>query len=368
MKTPFSEAMAHALDQTRGGSLMDATRTVQRALSGSAESDDTAAAPEMKEINPRGNNDATGGEKRPAASHRPRRRLSAVLSGFAAGHAGPARGRQPELPEGATYVRRQFSGPGGSRAYTVYVPANLPDGAQGLVLMLHGCTQSADDFACGTGMNAVAERRGVIVVYAEQGRDANPQGCWNWFNPGDQKAGAGEPEILAGLATSVAQEFSVPADRIFAAGLSAGGAMAAILGVTHPEVFRAVGVHSGLAHGAAHDVPSAFAAMQGRSAGSGAAPAVPVIVFHGSADTTVAPKNAARIAGRGPGSVTQDRGQMNGRRVRVQTSGDGQSEVWAIDGLGHAWSGGQPKGSYTDAKGPDASAEMLRFFMDTARR
>jgi poly(hydroxyalkanoate) depolymerase family esterase len=228
--------------------------------------------------------------------------------------------------------------------------------------MLHGCTQDADDFARGTGMNAVAERHGLIVAYPEQGRAENPQACWNWFRPSDQVSGRGEPEVLAGLARALTAEFGTDPARVFAAGLSAGGAMAAILGVTHPEVFRAVGVHSGLPHGAAKDVLSAFAAMRGE-AGAGTVPTVPVIVFHGSADATVAPVNGARLF-RAAGDTIEARGTTGGRSWTRQQSVS--AEHWLIDGAGHAWSGGSTEGSYADAAGPDASAEMVRFFLDAA--
>jgi poly(hydroxyalkanoate) depolymerase family esterase len=277
------------------------------------------------------------------------------------------------MPEGARYETRSFSCAAGSRDYLLYVPAALPEGPQGLVLMLHGCTQDADDFARGTDINRMAERYGFIVAYPEQTRAHNPQACWNWFRPGDQGPGRGEPEILASLARDLVAEFGIARGRVFAAGLSAGGGMAAILGITHPEVFSAIGVHSGLPHGAAHDVISAFAAMRGDAA-SGPARSRPVrtIVFHGSADPTVHPSNADRIIeAAAAGSrvvVSHEIGRSRGGRTWSRTiastpDGTALTEDWRIEGAGHAWSGGVAEGSYTDPTGPDASEEMARFFM-----
>jgi poly(3-hydroxybutyrate) depolymerase len=195
--------------------------------------------------------------------------------------------------------------------------------------------------------------------------------CWNWFRPGDQRRGGGEPEILAGIAREVAQEFGVDARRTFVAGLSAGGAMAHVLAATYPDVFGAAGVHSGLAHGAASDVASAFAAMQGGAEGSRSAVSGPLIVFHGTADATVHPANARHVVGDIAGGDLIEGAAGGGRRYTraVGTRAHGSAvELWLVDGAGHAWSGGRPEGSYTDASGPDASAEMVRFFLDQAVR
>jgi poly(hydroxyalkanoate) depolymerase family esterase len=242
----------------------------------------------------------------------------------------------------------------------------LPDGPQGLIIMLHGCTQDADDFARGTGMNAIAERHGLIVAYPEQPRSENMQSCWNWFRPSDQRAGHGEPELLARLARSLTAEFGLDPSRVFVAGLSAGGAMAAILGVTHPDVFHAIGVHSGLPHGVASDVVSAFSAMR-EDPGAGRALHVPAIVFHGSSDATVSPANGDRIfRSAALGATTLEEGTTAGRTwQRRRAEG---AEFWLIEGAGHAWTGGSRTGSYADAAGPDASAEMVRFFLAQAAK
>jgi poly(hydroxyalkanoate) depolymerase family esterase len=221
-------------------------------------------------------------------------------------------------------------------------------------------------------MNDLAETHRLIVAYPSQTRVENPAACWNWFRPGDQNRERGEPAILAGLAESVAVEYGVPPGRVFVAGLSAGGAMAAVLGATWPDLFAAIGVHSGLAHGSASDVVSAFAAMRGEIAtprGPSGSGAPDVIVFHGSADRTVHPSNARHVAGAADRPAHRESGVSPGGRrydrlVTDATDGNPRVECWMVDGAGHAWSGGRPEGSYTDATGPDASAEMVRFFLD----
>ncbi|MEX1199141.1 MAG: PHB depolymerase family esterase, partial [Pseudohongiellaceae bacterium] len=281
-------------------------------------------------------------------------------------------------PEGAQFLSATHQGKNGSRAYRTYVPASTDAGVTGIVMMLHGCTQNPEDFAIGTGMNALADRDGFVVIYPEQSRGANAQTCWNWFSPGDQRRDRGEPDILAGIARKAMSEHDVPQSRTFVAGLSAGAAMAVILGQTHPDVFAAVGAHSGLPYGAAKDVASAFAAMAGQGQGRNTndkAEDTRTIAFHGSADSTVHPANGAAIirdaerAGPSQTLQTTRNGNASGRAYSVALSmgQDGQShlEHWVIDGLGHAWSGGQSGGSYTDPKGPDASAEMIRFFFNS---
>ena len=266
----------------------------------------------------------------------------------------------------------------GSRDYRLFLPSTISEGAKGLVLMLHGCTQNPDDFACGTDMNSHAEKSGLIVVYPHQTRAQNAQGCWNWFRPQDQRAEAGEAALLAALVEAVAAEFAVPQGGIFAAGLSAGGAMAATLAAVHPTLFAAVGVHSGLPHGAAHDVPSAFAAMRGQGGRTkaGGDGSVRMIIFHGTADATVHPSNAEKlVSAAGPalrGASRRENGKSAGGRSYSCTVVEGRDgtpliESWRIEGATHAWSGGRPDGSYTDPAGPDASAEMVRFFLNRAK-
>jgi poly(hydroxyalkanoate) depolymerase family esterase len=284
----------------------------------------------------------------------------------------PARAPVP-VPDGARYEERTFANAAGSRTYKVYVPSGYTGQALPLVVMLHGCTQSPDDFALGTGMNALAEEHTFLVAYPGQPQSANMQKCWNWFNAGDQTREGGEPSLIAGIARAVVQEFSADPARVYAAGLSAGGAAAAILAATHPDVFAAVGVHSGLAHGSARDMPSAFAAMKGGGAvRARGGPAVPTIVFHGDADRTVHPVNADQVVAQAsPGGALRTvvtHGEAPGgmaytRTVQADGSGREILEQWVLHGAGHAWSGGSASGTYTDPRGPDASRAMLRFFL-----
>ena len=279
---------------------------------------------------------------------------------------------EPALPQGARFDRDTFSNASGRRDYWVYVPSKQSEQPAGLLMMLHGCTQSPVDFANGTDMNRIAEDHNLIVVYPAQSRGANMQSCWNWFGPADQERGAGEPAILAGLSQQLQREHNIADGRTFVAGLSAGAAMAVILGRTYPDVFAAVGAHSGLPYKSARDVSSAFATMGGNVSGSPSVVTnpVPTIVFHGTTDSTVNASNGQRIAdeARPSGTEVLDDGITNGRNYARSTvlSMDGKAtmEHWRIDGLGHAWSGGDAAGSYTDTSGPSASVEMVRFFLD----
>lgn len=285
-----------------------------------------------------------------------------------------APGRTPA--EKGEFLHATYSNAHGKRDYRLYLPVGYDAAgpARPLILMLHGCTQSAEDFAAGTRMNLLADRHGFLVAYPQQIGKANHAKCWNWFRPEDQRGDAGEPAILAGIVRQIAHDHRVDVGRVFVAGLSAGAAMAVILGHTHPDLIRAVGVHSGLPYASAHDVPSAFAAMQGRSAAPrpqpAYGPAVPMILFHGDEDRTVAASNAdALVAGAvRPGQRTHTEtgrapgGQAYTRQVVSDEAGRLRLERWTVHGAGHAWSGGDPAGSYTDPAGPDASAAMVDFF------
>ncbi len=379
MNTDFAAAMRRALKQTRAGNPLDATRNLQAAL-GKVSGDERArrATPATTAESRHG----TGSDRTPRRSLRDvvdslssnRSRIKAFERSGMRGASAP-----PPVPKGARYETRAYSCPAGARDYRLYVPAARPDGPQGLVLMLHGCTQNPDDFARGTAMNAQAERHGLILAYPAQTQAENPSACWNWFRPGDQRRGAGEPAILAGLAGDLVSEFRVKHSHVFVAGLSAGGAMAAVMGETYPELFAAVGVHSGLPYGSASDVVSAFAVMRGEANGAGHADRRRgksrmnrTIVFQGTADATVNSSNAARIIEgtsamggselRREGRVPGGRGYM--RTVTLAPDGKPLTELWMVEGAGHAWSGGSASGSFTDPTGPDASAEMVRFFLD----
>ncbi len=276
-----------------------------------------------------------------------------------------------KVPDGARFEDCEYATAAGTRNYKVYVPSSYRGDALPLVVMLHGCTQDPEDFAAGTGMNDLAEELGFLVVYPAQSQAANMSRCWNWFNVGEQQRNGGEPSLIAGITREVMQTYAVRADQVYVAGLSAGGACASIMGATHPDLFAAIGVHSGLACGAARDVPSAFSAMKQGSPGRGGKSPVPTIVFHGDSDQTVHPANAESVIAHSKARATLDaievEGEANGRSYTRTTHVDGEGRVlleqWSLHGAGHAWSGGNAAGSYTDPKGPNASREMVRFFL-----
>ncbi|MCJ2118817.1 PHB depolymerase family esterase [Methylobacterium sp. J-001] len=295
--------------------------------------------------------------------------------GFAGGSVQPGKAAAT-VPEGARFEDRVFTA-AGSRRYKVFVPSGYTGQALPVLLMLHGCTQNPDDFAAGTQMNRLAEEQTFLVAYPEQPQSANMQRCWNWYAAGDQARDGGEPALLAGIARAVVDEFSADPDRVYAAGLSAGGAAAAILAATYPDLFAAVGVHSGLACGSARDVASAFAAMKGQGGAPGRnRQAVPTIVFHGDVDRTVHPANGDQVVAQAMAvtglAETVERGTSPGgvaytRTVRSDGAGQARLEYWVLHGAGHAWSGGSPDGSFTEPRGPDASRAMVRFFLGHAR-
>jgi poly(hydroxyalkanoate) depolymerase family esterase len=292
---------------------------------------------------------------------------------------GPRLPAAPELSDSHSeqFIAGHFGVGTAARDYKLYVPPAASAAGVGpfpLVVMLHGCTQSPDDFAAGTRMNEAAREQGMFVLYPAQSKRANPQGCWNWFKHGHQTRGRGEPALLAAMVRHIASQYAVDPARVYVAGLSAGGAMAAILGQTYPEIFAAIGVHSGLPAGTAHDLPSALEAMKGgRSPDKGTpGPRVPTIVVHGDADDTVHPDNGFHLyavsSPEGMTTETQSGREPSGREwtrhLQRDAAGKVVAEYWVIHGTGHAWSGGSTRGSYTDPKGPDATAAMLRFFLE----
>ena len=283
------------------------------------------------------------------------------------------------LPDGARFEERSFTNEAGNRGYKLYVPSSYKGEPVALMVMLHGCTQSPDDFAAGTRMNEIAEEERFLVAYPAQTQAANASRCWNWFSADDQQRDRGEPSLIAGITHQIMRDYRVDPARVYVAGLSAGGAAAAIMGSVYPDLYAAVGVHSGLACGAAKDMPSAFTAMRnggtlqaksgfGRRGGQRPAP---TIVFHGDGDKTVHPVNGDQIIAQSGAGTNLQKTTFQGvaaggmtftRSVLTDEAGFPMLEKWTLHGAGHAWSGGSEAGSYTDPRGPDASREMLRFF------
>ena len=346
-------SMIDALRLTRAGNLAEATTLIRDALSG-----------------------GTSLGKNPLVSEQSAGPVIDLVPECVTIRAKPGREKGPSTPE-ERFEARRHTGAVGVIEYMLYRPTSYAPGMP-LVVMLHGCTQSPEDFARGTAMNSLAEELGFLVAYPRQTQAANQQKCWNWFRPSDQQRDRGEPALIAGLTRDIISAEHVDSARVYVAGLSAGGASAAIMAEAYPDLFAAVGIHSGLACGAAHDLPSALAAMKrGGSSSSGARRSVPVITFHGDSDRTVGEVNARKIVQRATeaieASVTVERetGTAGGRRYTRSLSRDETGRVmieqWTIAGAGHAWSGGDPGGSYADAAGPNASREMLRFFLGHRR-
>ncbi|MGY8683342.1 PHB depolymerase family esterase [Bradyrhizobium sp. UFLA05-153] len=365
---------------TRSGQLVEATALLQCMLRGENAPDVTA--PSTHRVASTQGKPPTIDAKAHAAEARSPQ-LTAVdlaknLPGL--GLRGTLRRAPPSMadtvPEGARFVEGSYGNAAGSRAYRLFIPSGYHGQAIPLVIMLHGCTQSPEDFAAGTRMNFIAEEQTCFVAYPAQRAEANQATCWNWFRPGDQQRGGGEPSLIAGITRQIIGDLSVDPNRVYVAGLSAGAAAAAIMGSTYGDLYAAIGIHSGLACGAATDLPSALIAMTqggGSAAMPGDGPPIPTIVFHGDRDTTVHSKNGGRIVRQSIGgtstTVKAHRGRVPGghaytRTVHTDLGGRGILEHWEIHGAGHAWSGGSPAGSYTDPDGPDATREMLRFFLE----
>ena len=424
--------MGEATQLVRNGQLADATRVIQQTLGGAVA---------------RHSNNPGGVSSAAAPAHTAAAPLPAPVAGQpAAGHAAPW--RRPSTPAdvedavvvdrspptdartatrtaagtamgptasnplaepAGSFTRVAFTHPGARHNphhYHLFVPpgatANTP---MPLVLMLHGCTQNPVDFATGTGMNNAAAPANALVLYPEQPHSANPNGCWNWFRPGDQHRGSGEPALLVAMLHNVMARHPVDAQRVYVAGMSAGGAMAALLGREYPDVFAAVGVHSGLQAGAAHNVMGALSAMKnGAKPGAAAArqaastrpatgptlPPPPMIVFHGDADPTVHAHNGEQLiqatltalatapgAGRAPLATVHKGQSSHGQgytRTVYSVVGEAPAdkaspsqvvaEHWVLQGAGHAWAGGHAGGSHTDPRGVNATQEMLRFFVE----
>ncbi|WP_200331066.1 extracellular catalytic domain type 1 short-chain-length polyhydroxyalkanoate depolymerase [Thiocystis violacea] len=372
MNETLKAAIAEATRLTQAGRLSEATALMQRALTGC--SLDLAAA-------------QTSSVADDAQS----------VAGAAAGpQPGAGAGKtavQPDAPspdavrrvDGARpmrgFTRGSYSNTAGSRDYRLFVPERRLDVKPPLLVMLHGCAQDPEDFAAVTRMNGLAEVEGLVVLYPAQSLGANVSGCWNWYSPEHQRRDAGEPGILAGMTRQVVASLDADHARVFVAGFSAGGAMAATLAAIYPDLFAAVGVHSGVRYAAAQDMVSAMSVMaqgpSGREQSPRAVRPVPVIVFQGDADMTVHPANAAplvaqflpdREGGAGPIRVEREAlvsagGSGCSRARYFDGAGVLRAELWTLNGLGHGWSGGDVTGRFSEPEGPDASQAMLRFFL-----
>ena len=265
-----------------------------------------------------------------------------------------------QRPAPGRFTRRIFVNRAGTRFYKLYLPRVYRGQSLPLVVMLHGCKQTPDDFALGTRMNEAADELGFIVAYPAQAWRANIDRCWNWFRSHDQERDRGEPALIAGITRQVIARYKADTRRVYIAGLSAGGSMAAIMATTYPELYSAVGIHSGLPYASARGAATAVAAMRFKRVGAAAPPpAIPTIVFHGDRDTTVHPSNSEyAVAEDTLESRTGEAGGRSYTRTRYQNL-----EHWLVHGAGHAWSGGNAAAPYADASGPDATRAMLRFFL-----
>jgi len=365
MSFDLSNAMREITKLTRAQKLVDATRLIQSTLLGK-ELPLHGVNPEQPQTH-----EEPARFKRPLGEvvnilRRAKQRLDIPM---------PKRRRTVVVPDGAQFLRGSFECPAGKRDYRLYIPSNCGGGPRPLIVMLHGCKQDPVDFAIGTQMNAIAEEQGLLVLYPAQHARANTMACWNWFNPKDQVRDSGEPSILAGMTRQIVSQHKIDPQRVFVAGLSAGGAMAAVLGATYPDVYRGIGVHSGLPYQVANDVVSAFAAMRGEAKGSGnicTSPRIPIIVFHGDSDPTVHPSNADRIIASQAqaGDITEAEigsGKAYTRKLIRDRNGKIWNEQWLIHDGKHGWSGGSAEASFTEPRGPDASREMVRFFLQCGR-
>jgi poly(hydroxyalkanoate) depolymerase family esterase len=280
-------------------------------------------------------------------------------------------------PPSGSFVEGVYGDSHGSRRYKLFIPSRHAGKPLPLLVMLHGCLQDPDDFALGTRMNAIAEEQRIFVLYPEQSEAANQTRCWNWFNAANQRRNQGEPSTIAGMTREVIRSYNVDARRVYIAGMSAGGAMAATMAATYSDLYAAVGIHSGIPYGAAQNFLAAIAAMKNGAAVGARLPSksIPLIVFHGDQDIMVNSRNGEQLVSQWLGDSVPNRRQEtstaqasegNGhaftRTLYHDGSGHAVAENWLVHDAGHAWSGGGPGGSFADSAGPDASREMVRFF------
>ena len=377
MNGPLNSTMREAMRLMQTGDLLAATAAIQQGLGGVAEPESPRAAAS--------DTDPIEGTFRV---------VDEALSPTQDARSGNSSGRTPDAPIRGQFSEHAYTGSAGARRFKLFVPSTYRGQPLPLVVMLHGCRQAPDDFATGTRMNILAEERGCFVAYPEQSQSANISKCWNWFKAGDQGRDQGEPAIIAGLVRELLLTYGLDQERVYIAGLSAGGAMAVIMGRTYPDMFAAVGVHSGLPYGAAYDLPSAFVAMHRPGTADPRGErletaqewriSVPTIVFHGDRDMTVHPSNGEQVATdtaavnaddrlkESPAAAESWAGETpGGYSYTCTTFKDDHERIvvehWLVHGAAHAWFGGDPRGSFTDPNGPDATSEMMRFFLERKR-
>ena len=408
MNDQMQAAMAEATHLTRAGRLAEATALIQRTLGGMSASAGRStranvpneAVVRVVEVTPpllgptiHGGVGASPGSASAWPAVPPQTPSSDALQRAGSLHGSTRHGQllrpgavSPSSQSGGKFVDGTYSNTAGTRTYKLYIPRSYIGQAVPLIIMLHGCTQNSVDFAAGTHMNVFAEGKTFLVAYPEQVSSANNSKCWNWFQPANQQRGMGEPSLIAGITRQIMNSYHIDINRVYVAGMSAGGAMAVIMAATYPDLYAAVGVHSGLAYCAAHDVRSGFAAIR-RGAGQSAhqlTTVIPLIAFHGDHDTTVSPINTDHLLdqwlhaisheqGRSAHNTKVERGQVAGGRAYTRSiyhdaNGHAIVEKWLVHHVGHVWSGGSSDGSFTDPRGPNASIELLRFFAEQSRK
>ncbi len=311
----------------------------------------------------------------------------------------------PRVAEAGEWVSGSATGASGSRNYRLWVPSGYDKSTAGpLVMMLHGCMQKPEELAVISGMNELADKNNFLVVYPEQSNQANPLRCWNWFETKHQERDSGEPSLLAAIIRQLGSTHKVDVRRVYVAGISAGAAMAVVMAATYPDLFSGVGVMAGLAFKAGTTVETGLAAMKqggpdpkqqgllafkamGNQSSAKSIRRMPVIVFHGDADPYLSSVNADQVIaqwattndylddGKDNDSVKSEpaktiagsipTGYSFTRFVYNDRSGALLMEKWIVKGLGHTWSGSPATAPFADPKGPNASAEMWRFFTET---
>lgn len=376
----FNQILINATRLTGVGKLMNATRLIQRALLSATPATQTRSQPDTRREPAQAANDPQTREVPPQVIILPPP-ASSTLPNSPTAFKPPQADSVPAAPRRkASFTKHQFVFEGDPYPYRLYIPPSPVSDADAallpLVVLLHGCKQDALDFSHGTAMNDLAETHQAMVLYPEQITSGNAMRCWNWFDPSHQQAGRGEPGMIAALTRKMIAQQGADPDRIYVAGLSAGGAMAAVVANLYPHLFAAVGVHSGLAAGAAQSMMQAFSAMQEGAKGNHTT-ALPTIVFHGTADQTVNPSNGVHVTQaaiaafkseglelvKSKAEVHPRADQPTERTTYSDANGKPFVESWRITAGPHAWSGGKAHGSFTDPDGPDASAAMLAFFL-----